>query len=51
VDDVRRAITPALGRRNRHSTEKAASVLGWPPRPAAETVLDCTNSLIAHGVV
>ena len=46
-----REITPALGRRNRHSTEKAARVLGWEPRPAKQTVLDCAESLIAHGVV
>jgi len=24
--------------------------LGWAPRPARETVLDCARSLIAHGV-
>jgi len=46
-----RDITPSLGRRNQHSTAKAARVVGWHPRPAAETVLDCANSLIAHGVV
>jgi len=43
-----REITPALGRRNRHSTEKARRLLGWQPRPAAETVLDCARSLIEH---
>ncbi|MCX4579572.1 hypothetical protein OHB41_41600 [Streptomyces sp. NBC_01571] len=46
-----REITPALGRRNRHSTEKAGRVLGWQPRPARETVLDCVRSLIEHGAV
>jgi nucleoside-diphosphate-sugar epimerase len=45
-----REITPALGRRNRHSTEKARRVLGWQPRPAADTVLDCARSLLEHGV-
>jgi len=45
-----REITPALGRRNRHTTEKARRVLGWEPRPARETVLDCARSLIAHGL-
>lgn len=46
-----RAIIVSLGRRNRHSTAKAERVLGWRPRPAAETVLDCANSLIAWKVV
>jgi dihydroflavonol-4-reductase len=35
----------------RHTTEKARRVLGWAPRPARETVLDCARSLIAHGAV
>jgi nucleoside-diphosphate-sugar epimerase len=51
LDPSLREITPALGRRNRHSTEKAGRILGWQPRPARETVLDCARSLIAHGVV
>ena len=50
-DPSLREITPALGRRNRHTTEKARRVLGWQPRPARETVLDCARSLIAHGDV
>ena len=45
-----REITPALGRRNRHTTEKARRVLGWEPLPTRETVLDCVRSLIAHGL-
>ena len=51
VADLTRAITVSLGRRNRHSTAKAERVLGWKPRPAAETVVDCARSLIAWGVV
>ncbi|KIF69168.1 epimerase [Streptomyces sp. AcH 505] len=43
-----REITPALGRRNRHSTDKAARILDWRPRPARATVLDCARSLIEH---
>lgn len=46
LDPSLRGITPSLGRRNRHSTEKARRVLGWQPRPAAETVVDCARSLI-----
>ncbi|MEU9340000.1 NAD-dependent epimerase/dehydratase family protein [Streptomyces sp. NPDC048278] len=50
-DPSLREITPALGRRNRHSTEKAARLLDWQPRPARQTVLDCAESLLAHGAV
>ena len=50
-DPSLRAITVSLGRRNRHSTAKAERVLGWKPRPAAETVVDCARSLIDWGVV
>jgi nucleoside-diphosphate-sugar epimerase len=49
MDPSLREITPALGRRNRHSTEKARRILGWQPRPARETVLDCARSLIEYG--
>jgi nucleoside-diphosphate-sugar epimerase len=48
-DPSLREITPSLGRRNRHTTEKARRVLGWQPRPARDTVLDCARSLLAHG--
>ncbi|MEU1619657.1 NAD-dependent epimerase/dehydratase family protein [Streptomyces sp. NPDC005722] len=51
TDPSLREITPSLGRRNRHSTEKARRVLGWEPRPARQTVLDCARSLIDHGAV
>lgn len=43
-------IAPALGRRNRHSTEKARTLLGWQPRPARDAVVDCARSLIGHGL-
>ncbi|WP_433381806.1 NAD-dependent epimerase/dehydratase family protein [Actinoplanes sp. CA-142083] len=50
-DPQLRSITPSLGRRNHHSTEKAKRVLGWQPRPAADTVADCARSLIDWKVV
>ncbi|NUP35249.1 MAG: NAD-dependent epimerase/dehydratase family protein [Streptomycetaceae bacterium] len=50
-DPSLREITPALGRRNRHSTEKARTLLDWRPRPARQAVLDCAESLIALGAV
>lgn len=46
-----REIMPSLGRRSRHSTAKAKSLLDWAPRPAAVAVLDCARSLIDHDVV
>ncbi|TCC50892.1 NAD-dependent epimerase/dehydratase family protein [Kribbella capetownensis] len=51
TDPSLRAITISLGRRNRHTTAKAERVLGWKARPAAQTVVECAESLIAHGVV
>jgi len=51
TDRSLREITPALGRRNRHTNGKARRVLGWEPRPARETVLVCARSLIAHGLL
>ena len=44
-----RSITPGLGRKNRHTTAKAERMLGWRPRPAADTVVDCARSLIENG--
>jgi dihydroflavonol-4-reductase len=50
-DPETRAIEPGLGRKNRQTAEKARRVLGWQPRPAAETVVDCAESLISWNVV
>ncbi|MFC1433837.1 NAD-dependent epimerase/dehydratase family protein [Streptacidiphilus sp. N1-3] len=50
-DPSLREITPALGRRNHHSTAKAHRILGWQPRPAHRTVLDCAHSLLSHDAV
>jgi nucleoside-diphosphate-sugar epimerase len=46
-----REIMPALGRRHRHSTEKAQRLLGWHARPATETVVACAESLIEQGAL
>jgi nucleoside-diphosphate-sugar epimerase len=51
LDPSLRPIVVSLGRRNRHSTEKARRVLGWQPRPASDTVVACAQSLIDHGVL
>jgi dihydroflavonol-4-reductase len=49
-DPQLRAITPGLGRRSRHTTAKAQTLLGWQPRPGADTVEACARSLIETGV-
>jgi nucleoside-diphosphate-sugar epimerase len=51
LDPTLRAVTPSLGRRARHSTDKARQVLDWTPRPAADAVLECARSLIEWKVV
>jgi dihydroflavonol-4-reductase len=50
TDPTLREIMPALGRRHRHTTDKARRLLGWRARPAAETVVACGRSLLAHEV-
>lgn len=42
-----RAIAPLLGVKNELTTAKARRVLGFAPRPARETIVDCAESLIA----
>jgi dihydroflavonol-4-reductase len=51
LDKSLQTITPALGRRNRHTTAKADRLLGWQPRPAAETVVACGQSLLDWNAV
>lgn len=41
------ALKPLLRRSHRFSSEKARRVIGLKTRPAKETVVDCTESLIA----
>jgi hypothetical protein len=45
-----RSVLPALGRKHRHSPAKAERLLKFQPRPAAETIVDTAESLVAHGV-
>jgi nucleoside-diphosphate-sugar epimerase len=40
-------VTPSLGRKHSFKSAKAQRVLGWTPRPATTTVVDCANSLLA----
>lgn len=46
-----RSIVSQLGRRTEVSSAKAKALLGWSPRPIGETIVDCAQSLIDHGVV
>ncbi|MFI5610655.1 NAD-dependent epimerase/dehydratase family protein [Amycolatopsis sp. NPDC051903] len=42
-----REVAPDLGRKNVYTSAKALRLLGWQPRPAGTTVLDCARSLVA----
>lgn len=46
-----RELTCSLDRKNRHSTAKAEAILGWRPRPAHESIVDCAKSLIEWRLV
>jgi dihydroflavonol-4-reductase len=46
-----RSIAGDLGRKVTFSAEKARGRLGWAPRPLADSVVDCAESLIEHGLV
>ena len=41
-----RVVKPLIGRRHRFSSAKAQRLLGYAPRPATETVIDCAESLL-----
>ncbi len=45
-----REVTPYLGQKRVFSSAKAQTLLGWRPRPVDETIVDCAESLIAHGL-
>jgi nucleoside-diphosphate-sugar epimerase len=51
VDPALRAVTPLLGRKHRHTAEKAQRLLGWHARPAAVTIVECAESLISRNAV
>ena len=44
-------VVPSLGKRKSVTSAKAISLLGWEPRPANDTIVDCANSLIAEGAI
>ena len=43
-------VTPMLGVRRNFSSAKAQALLGWRPRPPEQIIVECAESLIAHGV-
>jgi dihydroflavonol-4-reductase len=43
-----RTFTAELGRKTATSSDKARRMLGFSPRPAATTVIDCARSLVAE---
>lgn len=49
-DPALKLVTPSLGRKHTFTSAKAQRVLGWTPRPAETTVVDCAESLIAGNV-
>lgn len=50
-DPTIRQVLPSLGKSNRSSNAKAVEVLGWSPRPVAESVVDTARSLIDLNIV
>ena len=50
VPALRETLTQ-LGKRPEISNAKAMSILGWTPRPVAETICDTAQSLIDRGLV
>ncbi|WP_433202239.1 SDR family oxidoreductase [Dactylosporangium sp. CS-047395] len=45
-----RALRPQLGRDFDATSAKAERVLGWKPRPIADTIAETAESLLAHGL-
>jgi nucleoside-diphosphate-sugar epimerase len=45
------SVTGGLGRKHDFTSAKAQDLLGWRPRPMADTVVDCARSLVAAGLV
>lgn len=50
-DPSLQAMTPRLGKTHRHTAAKAQRLLAWQSRPAAVTLVDCAESLIAKRAV
>ncbi|TFU01232.1 aldehyde reductase [Polymorphobacter arshaanensis] len=44
-------VLPELGKARICDASHAKAILGWVPRPAADSIVDCANSMIAHGLI
>ena len=42
-----RPVLPDLGQRSDYSTQKARTLLGWTPRPARDSIVDCARAILA----
>ncbi len=49
-DPTVKMVIPELGRRRQCDASHARAVLGWKTRAAAESIVDCANSLLAAGL-
>jgi nucleoside-diphosphate-sugar epimerase len=50
-DPTLRIVVPNLGLKHEFSSAKAQTMLGWTPRPAETSIVECAESLIAKGGV
>ncbi len=50
-DPTIRMVTGELGKQRITPSDHAGAVLGWVPRPAADTIVDTARSLIDKGVI
>jgi dihydroflavonol-4-reductase len=50
-DPVVKSVAFELGKERGVSCEKAKRLLGWDPRPYAESILDCGTSLLSQGLI
>jgi dihydroflavonol-4-reductase len=50
-DPAARSVVGDLGKKTTYSADKAMTQLGWAPRPVEDSIADCAQSLIDHGVV
>ncbi len=50
-DPLIKQVTGELGKVRRMDASHANEVLGWLPRPAADSIIDTARALIDHGVV
>jgi nucleoside-diphosphate-sugar epimerase len=51
VDGRLQPVIHELDRRRDFSADKAERLLGWKQRPVEDSIVDCAQSLIRHGVV